>query len=136
QYLLSKNLIPDRFEEKDWSGRGQHAEYDPSEASKVPLVLEKNLGFTATAIVESVRCKRIRLARKTIKCGRRMRREEAIKEVEHLQRLSHAHILRVVGTYIMGKDLSILLYPVAEYNLGSFMESICDGDIWRKSEKN
>jgi len=49
--------------------------------------------------------------------------ENAIKEVEHLQRLQHSHIVRAIGTYIIGKDL-ILLYPVAEYNLEIFIDHI------------
>jgi len=50
----------------DWSGRGQHAEFEATEEEQIPLVLEKNLGYSATALVESVRCKRIRLARKDL----------------------------------------------------------------------
>lgn len=65
-----------------------------------------------------------------------MRREEAIKEVEHLQRLNHAHILRVVGTYIIDRNLCILLYPVAEYNLDLFMESIYDDHVLQNSEQS
>jgi serine/threonine protein kinase len=108
----------------DWSGRGQHAEFDAAEKSNVPLVLEGALGYSNNALVESVRCKRIRLARKTVKVTRRLKREEVIKEVEHLQRLKHPHIIRVVGTYTLDRTLSILLYPVADYTLDEFLESV------------
>lgn len=108
----------------DWSGRGQHAEFDATEEAVVPLTLEKSLGHSSTAIVESVRCKRIRLARKTVEVNRRLKREEVIKEVEHLQRLTHPHVIRVVGTYTLDRKLSILLYPVADYTLDQFLESI------------
>ena len=128
-YLRSRGLIPDPFHEMDWSGRGQHAEFNHDEFPQIPLVTERILGHSRTAVVESVRCKRIRLARKTVKCDRRLRKEDAISEVEHLQRLGHPHIIRVVGTYIFGKDLAILLYPVAEFTLDSFLESTYDDDI-------
>ncbi|OCL13651.1 kinase-like protein [Glonium stellatum] len=124
QFLQTRNLIPPPFEEQDWSGRGQHAEFGKEEEREIPLVVEKVLGYSATALVQSVICRRIRLACKTIKCGQKLKRENAIKEVEHLQRLQHSHIVRVVGTYAIGKDLSILLYLVAEYNLETLMDSI------------
>jgi hypothetical protein len=83
------------------------------------LEVQENLGSTRTAIVQSVKCRRIFMARKTITCGKQtMTKIEAIEEVSHLTRLNHAHILRIIGTYVKGRELSILLYPVAEYNLG------------------
>ncbi|KAF2647410.1 kinase-like protein, partial [Lophiostoma macrostomum CBS 122681] len=107
----------------NWSGRGQHAEFDATEESEIPLTLEKNLGFSKTAVVESVRCRRIRLARKTVRVSKRLKKEEVIKEVEQLQRLRHPHVIRVVGTYTLPHSLSILLYPVAQYTLDQFLES-------------
>lgn len=37
--------------------------------------------------------------------------ENAIKEVEHLQRLQHSLIARAIGTYTIGKDLSYCSIP-------------------------
>jgi serine/threonine protein kinase len=71
-------------------------------------------------------CRRIRLARKTIRCTRRLSHKDAITEVEHLQRLQHAHIVRVVGTYTLRKNLAILLYPAADWNLEEFMEMVTE----------
>jgi serine/threonine protein kinase len=51
-----------------------------------------------------------------------MTKEEAVAEISHLTRLSHAHILRVIGTYVKGRELSILLYPVADCNLEVFLD--------------
>lgn len=51
-----------------------------------------------------------------------MKRKDAAVEVERLQKLRHTHIIRIVGTYVVGRDLAILLYPVAEWNLGTFLE--------------
>ena len=125
-HLEGRGMIPNSLDEQNWSGRGQHAEFKPDQVDLVPLKAERILGITANAVVESVMCRRIRLARKTIKCGHHMKREDAVTEVEHLQRLSHFHLIQVIGTYIMGEDLSILLYPVTEYNLETFIDSIIE----------
>jgi serine/threonine protein kinase len=122
--LKDQDLLPERAIETDWSGRGQHAEFVPAERRLIPLQAEKLLGRTRTATVESVRCKRVRLARKTIKCTKwtGVRREDALREVQHLHRAQHAHIVRLVGTYVIGSDLAILTYPCAEWNLQQFMD--------------
>jgi serine/threonine protein kinase len=92
------------------------------------LEVRDNLGSTRTAVVQSVKCRRILLARKTITCSKQtMTKEEAITEVSHLTRLNHAHILRIIGTYVKGRELSILLYPVAQYNLEGFIEHFQHG---------
>ncbi|KAF2760181.1 kinase-like protein [Pseudovirgaria hyperparasitica] len=127
-FLRSLSLIPDQMSELNWSGKGQHVEYEPSEENDIPIVEENLLGHTASAVVQSVRCKRIRLARKTISCNRKFRREEAIKEVEHLQRVKHCHVVRVVGTYVVKQNLSILLYPATEWNLETFIVSLKSGE--------
>jgi serine/threonine protein kinase len=57
-------------------------------------------------------------------CNRRFTRNQALEEVAHLDKIRHSHVIRVIGTYILGKELSILLYPVAEYNLDGFLEAI------------
>ena len=125
-HLRIRGLSPNEFDEKNWSGRGQHVEYELYEAAAIPLQAKSVFEFSATAPVESVRCRRILLARKTVKCGRQIKREDAITEVEHLQRLRHYHLIQVIGSYVMARDLAILLYPVAEYNLETFMDSIID----------
>lgn len=51
---------------------------------------------------------------------------EAIDEVVHLTRLNHAHVVRVIGTYVKGRELSILLYPVADCNLEDYLHDIYD----------
>ena len=86
--------------------------------------MEERLGHSASALVESVRCRRLLLARKTIYCNRQMKRTDAIREVKQLKRSQHSHIVQVVGTYTFKQDLAILLYPAAEFNLETFMESV------------
>ncbi|KAF2627946.1 kinase-like protein [Macroventuria anomochaeta] len=125
-YLKARGIILSPAEELDWSGRGQHVEYQPGEEPMIPLQAHGNLGHGASGVVDKVRCRRIDLARKTIRCNRRLTKEEAVTEVEHLQRLQHRHIVRLVGTYTLKKDLTILLYPAAKWNLEEYMDELLD----------
>lgn len=110
----------------NWSGRGQHVEFQQSERHLIKEILDtgSTLGCTNSAMVEIVKCKRIHLARKTIFCSKRFTKQQAIEEVAHLEKIQHSHIIRVIGTYTIGKELSILLYPVAEYNLEIFLQDL------------
>jgi len=128
-FLQSFGLFPlDPLREKDWSGRGQHVEFQLHQKAELRriLQLEDLLGSTSNAVVESVKRKRILLARKTVRCSRRFTKEMTIQEVKHLEELQHSHMIQLIGTYIMGTDLAILLYPVAEFNLDTFMQSLLD----------
>jgi serine/threonine protein kinase len=126
QLLRKRRILLGPSEELDWSGKGQHVEYTPHEESNIPLISEKILGHGQSAIIDSVRCRRIKLARKTITCDRRLKKEQAIVEVEHLIRLPHSHVVRVVGTYTLRRNLVILLYPVADWDLDMFMDDLLD----------
>jgi serine/threonine protein kinase len=128
EYLHNRKILLDQRDELNWSGRGQHVEYEPSEENTIPLVRQEILGYSASAIVESVKCRRIRLARKTIRCHRRFKKEDAVVEVEHLQHLQHSHIIRVVGTYTLKDTLAILLYPATRWNLDEFMDVLLAPD--------
>ena len=88
----------------------------------VPLISERSLGSGTFGAVDSVICRRIRLARKTITISRSRRREHFVTEIKSMQNLKHAHIIQLVGTYILGSQLSILMYPVADWTLEQFME--------------
>jgi serine/threonine protein kinase len=126
QLLQSQQLWPvDPSVEHNWSDRGQHVAFQKHEQGLINRILEvqETLGSTRTAVVQSVKCRRILLARKSITCGlRTMTKKEAVAEVAHITRLNHAHIIRVIGTYVKGAELSILLYPVADENLETFLE--------------
>jgi hypothetical protein len=126
KHLRQRGMLLEPEHELNWSGRGQHVEYGPHEEPDIPLQLKSTLGHGATAVVESVQCRRILLVRKTIKCSRRLTKEDVVVEVEHLQRLQHSHIVRAVGTYTLGRKLSILLYPAADKNLEDFMDDLAD----------
>ncbi|KAF2119640.1 kinase-like domain-containing protein [Lophiotrema nucula] len=124
--LQQRDLVPSPMLETDWSGRGQHVEYEVAEQDQIPLQAEKILGQTRNALVESVKCRRVRLVRKIIRCTRwnGLKLEDALIEVQHLYRVQHAHIVRLVGTYVTGSDLAILTYPCAQWNLEQFMREV------------
>ena len=97
-YLNTRGLMLDNSLTLDWSGHGQHVEYVPNEHHQIPLKEERLIGNSATAVVHSVRRRRIRLARKTIRCNRHLTEKAVVIEVEHLQRLQNRHIVHLVGT--------------------------------------
>ncbi|KAF2113305.1 kinase-like domain-containing protein [Lophiotrema nucula] len=137
--LQSKNIIPsDHRLEQDWSGGGQHVEFSKQEKQVINdiLIAQGFLGSSSSAIVESVKCRRILLARKTIRCGRGFSKSQAVDEVAHLNRLDHSHIVRVIGTYVVDNDLSILMFPAAEYNLNSFLEKLHDPHLLCETDWN
>jgi hypothetical protein len=114
-------------QELNWSGKangGQHVEF--AEGEELPFKVLGTIGANLTATVDKVRCRRILLARKTMLCGRRISLHDALAEVEHLQKLRHPHIIQLVGSYLQGKRFSVLLYPVADYDLGKFLENVSD----------
>jgi hypothetical protein len=119
--LKQRDVVPDPDLENWSAGRGQHAEYRSEEHNLIPLIVEHTLGETATAVVESVRCMRVQLVRKTITCNWRIKREDALQEVKLLYRAQHSHIVRLVGTYVIDNKLAILTYPCAEWNLEQFL---------------
>jgi serine/threonine protein kinase len=135
QLLRSKGLWPVRPDhEQDWSGRGEHLKLFASDKDFLDQTLKCQglLGQSNSATVDSVKCRRIMLARKTISYNRHFTKHQAIEEVAHLKKLKHAHIVRVIGTYVLGRKLSILIYPVARFDLSGFLENMdrdtdCEG---------
>ncbi|KAH8728996.1 kinase-like domain-containing protein [Phaeosphaeriaceae sp. PMI808] len=126
-FLNERGILLGSREELNWSGKGQHVEYHPeAREDAIPLKSEKILGYGQTAVIDRVKCRRIRLARKTIMCNRRLKKEDAVIEVEHLVKLQHAHIVRIVGTYTLRKDLAILVYPAAEWDLDKYMDELIE----------
>lgn len=123
--LRDKTLLLDPNEELNWSGKGQHVKFSNSE--EIPLKPLVAIGHGGSALVDSVLCRRIKLARKKMILNRRQKLENVISEVEHLQRLRHPHIVQLVGSYIHGREFAILIYPVAEFNLSTFLDKIISG---------
>jgi serine/threonine protein kinase len=116
EYLLDEN---------DWCGRGMHVDFGKED--HIPLeVLHDTIGIGATATIDVVRCRGIKLARKTILLRRHLGLKDVLKEVRALHELWHAHVIRLVGTYTQGRRFNMLLYPVARFNLAEFLDDFAD----------
>lgn len=122
--LRHQEIIQPFDKELNWSGKGQHVTFAAGET--IPLLFLSHLGQSHTALVEKVLCRRIALARKTMRCNGRWTVADALSEVYHLQNLRHFHIVQLVGTYLQGRNFSILMYPVADSHLGTFLEDTVD----------
>jgi hypothetical protein len=123
-YLRDKGLMPPPDAEINWSGKGQPVEFSSTE--EVPLTVVSHLGSSISATVDKVQCKRIILARKMMRCTRNWKAGDALREVEHLHKLRHFHIVQLVGSYLQGRTFSILMYPAANCHLGTFLEDTID----------
>ena len=112
--------------------RGEH--YDLSEGEKVPFVHIRVLGHGGFGLVEEVRSIMTSevFARKTIKNeideSLAEVREKFLNEVRIIQRLSnHRHIVKVFASYTIGRELGVLIEPVADGgDLHSFLRGIQD----------
>jgi serine/threonine protein kinase len=124
EHLHQQDIIQPFDKELNWSGKGQHVTFLPKDS--VPLTVLSHLGASITAKVDKVLCRRIALARKTMRCSRQWTIADALREVYHLQNLRHFHIVQLVGSYLQGRDFSILMYPVADCHLGIFLEDTAD----------
>lgn len=118
--LRRQDLLLPLDEELNWSGKGQHVIFEPNES--VPLIMISRLGSSYTATVDKVLCKRIAIARKTIRCPQKWKAQDALQEVYHMQNLRHFHIVQLVGTYLQGRRFSILMYPAADCHLKDFLD--------------
>jgi serine/threonine protein kinase len=123
-HLRQQEIVQPFDKELNWSGKGQHVTFMPKD--RIPLEVLSSLGSSMTAKVDKVLCRRIALARKTMRCSRQWTITEALQEVYHLQNLRHFHIVQLVGSYLQGRDFSILMYPVADCHLGRFLEDTAD----------
>ncbi|KAH7076252.1 kinase-like domain-containing protein [Paraphoma chrysanthemicola] len=129
QALIKEHALVAKETEANWSGRGQHVEFQRTDI--VPLEVEKAIGHSGTALVESVLCRRIRLARKSIRVNRRAKLDDLVKEVAYLNRLRHRHIVQLVGSYLQGPVFAILLlYPVATGDLTKYLNEWRPSGLW------
>lgn len=130
--LRSRGLWPvNTFNEQNWSGIGQHVEFKQEEYGRINkfLTVEELLGHGNAGIVHRVKCRRITMARKTLSIQKTKKGnllDEAVNEVAHMTRLRHAHVIRLIGTYACKTELCILMYPVANGTLETFLEYMCD----------
>jgi len=148
--LVDDTVSPDRDQIyiEDWSkmGRGSHIDFGDDET--IPIVQGewtlkvfsvsvaltqlrsgRFLGRGAMSDVYETNIQGYKIAHKRILFRRRIGEGER-KEVEILKRLSHVHIVQLVGTYVQQKHLGILLYPVAVCDLHTLFEDV---EAWSKA---
>jgi serine/threonine protein kinase len=106
----------------DWSGRGtSHIDYHKHEEPS--LVQGRFLGHGMHGGVWETSCNGVRLAWKRKFCRRKISARERC-EIEIIKKLSHDHVVRLIGTYTHGPFLGLLLWPVATCHLASLLEDV------------
>lgn len=109
---------------------GEHTYYTPGET--IPV---ENLGFNiGLPILGGENLEKVRLstdgpnifAQRKISLGRRSKVNEAdiLREIGSLKRLRHEHLVSVYASYATQDTAFVLLTPVAEYTLKSFMQDM------------
>lgn len=61
-----------------------------------------------------------------MRCTRQITLDDALREVYRLRNLRHAHIIQSAGSYVQGRYFAILMYPIADCHLGTFLEDTGD----------
>ncbi|PVI00178.1 kinase-like protein [Periconia macrospinosa] len=106
---------------KDWSGRGSHVDFLPTET--VPLTQGRFLGYGSMGGVYETTVKGHVFAWKRIYCRRKIGDRER-KEIKILKKVSHRHIIKLAGSYTHGPFIGFLLHPVAVCDLATLLEDI------------
>jgi hypothetical protein len=106
---------------EDWSGRGAHVDFGPNE--KLPIEEGRCLGKGVNGLVYEARVQGIFFAWKRRWYRGRISQIER-KEIEIMKKLSHPHIIRLIGTYTHRQILGMLLYPVAVCDLQTFFQDL------------
>ncbi|KAG8530685.1 uncharacterized protein KY384_004040 [Bacidia gigantensis] len=83
-----------------------------------------HLGYGRMTVIDEVRIRGYQwtMARKTIQMSS-SKCQKASREVANMIKLSHPHVVRVITTYSDASSLSILMQPVADYNLSQFLHT-------------
>ena len=100
----------------------------PKEQHEAPRYLAihfvRLLGSGATAIVDEMRYlgKNTKIARKTFRHSSLDQKDGFEREVHALSRLRHPHIVSLLAAYWDTKSLAILVEPVADYDMLSYLK--------------
>jgi serine/threonine protein kinase len=89
----------------------------------LPLTQGEFVGHGMHGGVYETSCNGVKLAWKR-KYYRRKIGERERREIEVIKKLSHRHIIRLMGTYTHGPFLGLLLWPVATCDLASLLEDV------------
>jgi serine/threonine protein kinase len=120
--MASNITSEDDLQDLDWADRGAfHVTF--AQGEKLPLEEVSLLGHGANGPVYSTIVKNIPLAWKRIYCRQRVQLED-LREIDIIKRLRHTHIIRLAGSYTQEPYLGILLYPVAQSDLATFLVDV------------
>jgi serine/threonine protein kinase len=88
-----------------------------------PYVRIKVLGCGPYSVVDEVQnlATGAVFARKTINYPNQREYTPFVTEIEIMKKLNHPHIVRFIDAYALDKSVSILMSPVADFDLGYFM---------------
>ncbi len=128
-----------RVELSDWSsmGRGSHVDFEHNES--IPLVqgmsswvkrivftlkqIGQFLGRGAMGDVYETVIKGHKLAWKRMTFRRKIGEAER-REIEILKKISHTHMIQLIGTYTHRQSIGLLLSPVAVCDLHTYFEDV------------
>ncbi|KAF1813505.1 kinase-like protein [Eremomyces bilateralis CBS 781.70] len=119
--VITPSIDPER------GGKGQRQYFQPGE--RLPFKAIRILGsgsFSQVDFVRSLNTPR-NYARKRVLRATFFREEQTehmkqfIAEIEILKRLYHRHVVKFVGSYTDSKYLGLIIYPVAEMNLITYL---------------
>jgi serine/threonine protein kinase len=111
----------------DWSGTGRGRHVVLSRDEKFPLPIGRQIGRGSTSDVHATVCRGSTIAVKRRYLPRAVPSIDPYeKEMKSLERLSnHRHIVKIVGSFVHGRTIGILLWPVAICDLGTYLDD-CD----------
>ena len=131
--VLSKALDLERE-----TGRHRHF----STPTDIPFIKVAELGKGGYGYVDKVvsTVSHKEYARKLIPRGRTFKKDKQVlkdfeRELGHLKKLTHLHIVKFVGSYTDPRFVSIIMSPVADCNLKEFLEIEIIGSEERVSER-
>ena len=114
---LDPALVQDLF----GTGKGSHVDFASSEA--LPLKEGRCLGAGVNGGVYETIVKGVAFAWKRRWCRKKASQQER-KEIEILKKVTHHHIVQLVGTYTHHNFLGLLMWPVAVCDMATFFEDI------------
>lgn len=130
-YENDKQLLSLR---QNWSGRGSHATFMRGEIP--PFEAGRALGHGRNGQVVEATCQGMKVALKRLHCSYKIQAAR-LKEIEVLKRLSHHHIVKLIGSYIQEPYIGLLLWPVAQCDLAFVLDCLeLDGLKSKSSERS
>ncbi|KAK0390656.1 hypothetical protein NLU13_0160 [Sarocladium strictum] len=134
--LSDSFVIPDK---PHWPGEHANLGKEAISSQGIPKSVRSQQSLVRGGFgdVEAVKCRGGRggtYALKTI--TRKTNRKEALeqmdyikKELEVLRKVEHRHYVKLVASYTEPQRIGILMYPVADCNLGDYLDDFAPGEV-------